>query len=91
MREARLSVVLVRPLAGFVIESETEPGPGSERQRLAAAGLGLVVRRVWVAEVPAAEELLGFHVLLQLPGWESYLNEVRDENHHELLEGLGAH
>ena len=42
-------------------------------------------------EVPAAEELLGFHIFLQLPGWENYLSEVRDENHHELLEGLGAH
>lgn len=41
-------------------------------------------------EVPAAEELLGFHVLLQLPGWESYLNEVTDDNHSDLLSRFRA-
>jgi hypothetical protein len=39
-------------------------------------------------DVPPAEELLGFHVLLQLPGWEDYLNKVTEANHHLLLNGL---
>jgi len=41
-------------------------------------------------DVPASEELLGFHVLLQLPGWESYLSTVTELNHHELLAIRGA-
>ena len=36
----------------------------------------------WV--VPAPEEMLSLHLLLQLPGWESYLR--RDEHDWELLE-----
>jgi len=30
-------------------------------------------------EIPAAEEMLGLHVLLQLPGWERYLRKTEDE------------
>jgi len=41
-------------------------------------------------DVPPAEEMLGFHILLQMPGWERYLNEVTDDNHQTLLSGLGA-
>lgn len=36
-------------------------------------------------DVPAAEEMLALHVLLQLPGWETYLNEVTEDNVEQAL------
>jgi hypothetical protein len=30
-------------------------------------------------DIPAAEEMLGLHILLQLPGWEKYLRKTEDE------------
>lgn len=40
-------------------------------------------------DVPAAEEMLALHVLLQLPGWETYLNEVTEDNVERVALGHG--
>jgi hypothetical protein len=36
-------------------------------------------------DVPAAEEMLALHVLLQLPGWETYLNDLTEDNVDDVL------
>jgi len=40
-------------------------------------------------DVPASEEMLGLHVLLQLPGWESYLRVSEDNMEAALHAHLG--
>ncbi len=42
-------------------------------------------------DVPAAEEMLTLHVLLQLPGWENYLRTATEDNLEDVLsQHLGA-